>query len=54
MVELTREEFSMIIMDLLHCTEQTPVSVKTHYFIRFLWDSYKEYRRIITIGIKDN
>jgi hypothetical protein len=52
MIELTREEFSMIIMDLLICTEQIPVSVKTHDFISFLWESYKENRHITTIGVK--
>ena len=52
MIELTREQFSMIIMDLMICATETPVCTKTHDIINFLWECYKDNKHIITIGVK--
>lgn len=52
MIELTREDFSMVVMDLLICGTRLPVTDKTHAFIDFLWECYKDNKHIITIGVK--
>ena len=52
MIELTREQLAMVIMDLKVSIDDTPVTIKTHEFVDFLYNAYAEDRRICTIGIK--
>lgn len=52
MIELTKEQFAMVIMDLMSCTTTIPVITKTHDFIKFLCECYKDDKHIITIGIR--
>lgn len=52
MIELTKEQFAMAIMDLMTCTSKIPVSSTTHNIIAFLFECYKDNKHIITIGVK--
>ena len=52
MIELTREDFSMIIMDIIIGVAYIPRGNKTDDFIQYLWECYKDNKHIITIGVK--
>lgn len=51
MIELTKEQLAIIIMDLKVSIDNTSVSTKTYELIDFLYKAYADDRRICTIGI---
>lgn len=51
MIELTKEQLAMVIMDLKVSTDGEPVTNKTYELIDFLYKAYADDRRICTIGI---
>lgn len=53
MIELTREQLALIIIDLQIYTHDNPVTTKSHELLDFLFKAYADNRKIITIGIKD-
>jgi hypothetical protein len=53
MIELTKEQLALIIIDLQIYTRDNQVTTKTHELLNFLYNAYADNKRIITIGIKD-
>ena len=53
MIELTKEQLAMVIMDLKVSIDDTPVTTKTHELVDFLYKAYADDRRICTIGIME-